>query len=481
MNELRFASVKTLQEKISKKELSVPELLDFFIKRFDNYDQILGSALEIFEKNSVLKRFVPDQALLGIPGIIKDNICQKKRITSCASKMLANFEAPYDATVTERLLSSGALIMGRANMDEFAMGSSTENSAFKKTKNPWDIERVPGGTSGGSAAAVSAGLVPWSLGTDTGGSIRQPAVFCGVVGIKPTYGLVSRYGLIAYGSSLDQIGPITRTVYDNALLLSVIAGHDVHDSTSAPQKPKDYTQNLTGKLRENLTIGILDNALEIEGFDKEIYTALSEVIKIYEKLGAKIKHIRLPMMDHSTAAYFMISRAEAASNLARFDGVRYGYRSSESENLETLYKRTREQFGAEVKLRILVGNYVLSAGHADAYYKSANIVRALIRDEFMQAFKDVDLILAPGSAGPAFKLGAYEHNKFQMDLQDYFTGSINLAGIPAIAVPCGFTKDKLPIGFQLFGPDFSETDLYQTAYAYEAITQWHKEYPKQFS
>ncbi len=480
MKELAFASIKTLQKKIEDKEITSQELIAYYGERFKKYDTTLGSALEIFDQSSIMEK-TGDGPLRGIPGLIKDNICQQGRVTSCASKILENYNAPYDATTIKRLKASGAPLIGRANMDEFGMGSSSEASAFQLTKNPWDTSRVPGGSSSGSAAAVAAGLVPWALGSDTGGSIRQPATFCGIVGLKPTYGRVSRYGLIAYASSLDQIGPLTRNVYDNALILSFIAGKDDRDSSCLQVVSQDYTKYLTGKLKEGFTLGVIDNALEAQGFDEEVYTGLNEALRTFEKLGARIKRLTLPMMDHGTAAYFMVSRAEAASNLARFDGVRYGLRSKESKTLNQMYTNTRyEGFGLEVKSRILIGNYVLSVGHADQFYNSAKIVQGLIRDEFMRAFKEVDLLFMPGAPIPAFKFGAYEGNSIEMDLQDYFTGPINLAGIPALSVPCGFTKSMLPIGFQLVGPDLSEGQLYQAAYAYEQATPWHTMHPQNY-
>lgn len=479
MNEFAFTSIQALQKKLAVKEITPTELVAFFSKRFSQYDAKIDSALEIFPLESITLSYAGP--LAGIPGLIKDNICQKDRITSCGSNILKDYKAPYDATVIKRLKEQGAPMLGRANMDEFAMGSSTETSAFKKTKNPWNTKRVPGGSSGGAAAAVAAGLVPWALGSDTGGSIRQPATLCGIVGLKPTYGLVSRYGLVAYASSLDQIGPMTRNIYDNALILSAIAGRDACDSTSLEVKSTDYTKELTGKLKEGFTLGVIDNALEAEGFSSEVYQGLQEALRVFEKLGIRIKRLTLPMMDHGAAVYFIVSRAEAASNLARFDGVRYGYRSSSSETLAEMYTNTRyEGFGLEVKSRILIGNYVLSVGHADQFYKSAKIVQGLIRNEFINAFKEVDLLFAPGAPVPAFTFGAFGPNSIEMDLQDYFTAPINLAGIPALSVPCGFTKDKLPIGFQLIGPDLAEAILYQAAYAYEQATLWHTFYPQGF-
>lgn len=476
--ELAFLTIKDLTAKLEKKELSHEELLNFFIKRFELYDEKIGSALEIFDKDSIVTESCMQGPLGGIPGLIKDNIAQIGRNVSCASKILAPFTATYDATVCERLKRDGALFIGRANMDEFAMGSSTENSAFQKTKNPWDLTCVPGGSSGGSTASVAAGLIPWALGSDTGGSIRQPAALCGVVGLKPTYGLISRYGLIAYASSLDQVGIATRSVYDNALVLSSIAGHDLKDSSSLFVEKKDYTQNLDGYLQKDLKIGVVSNALHAEGVDEEIVGAVEEALAMFKKLGAKIKYMTLPTLDYSTAAFFILSRAEAASNLARFDGVRYGARDMTADSLYEMYCNTRHDgFGAEVKSRIIVGNYVLSAGHAGEFYNNAKIVQRLIRKEFLSAFNEVDVLIMPTHPMPAFKLGAYDVNKLQVDLQDYFTCPMNLSGIPAISIPCGFTKGKLPIGFQIIGPHLSEGLLYQTAYAYEKNTPWLTMHP----
>lgn len=478
MNELAFSSIKELIQKLDAKEISHEELLEFCLRRFEAFDPQIGSALEVFDKQSILKDFSGQGPLRGIPGLIKDNICQKERIASCASKMLENFRSTYDATVIERLKADGALLLGRANMDEFAMGSSTESSAFKKTANPWDTSRVPGGSSGGSAAAVAAGLVPWTLGSDTGGSVRQPAAFCGVVGIKPTYGLVSRFGLIAYASSLDQVGVITRTVYDNALVLSSIAGHDSRDSSNLGVAKKDYTQGLSDTLPKNIRIGVIHNSLKADGMDPEVVAAIEQAIGVLEKQGARISYVTLPTLEYAAAAYLILSRAEAASNLARFDGVRYGLRNKSAKSLNHMYSETRHDgFGAEVKSRIAVGNYVLSAGHAGEFYLNAKKAVRVMRHEFVEAFKEVDLLIMPTQPAPAFKFGAYDVDKLQMDLQDYFTCPMNLVGIPAISLPCGFTANKLPIGFQLIGPHLSEELLYQVGHVYEQNTQWHTMHP----
>jgi aspartyl-tRNA(Asn)/glutamyl-tRNA(Gln) amidotransferase subunit A len=480
MSSLSFATIAELKEKLKNKETSPEVLANFFIKRFEDHDKELGSALEIFSVDSILND-QKEGTLSGIPGLIKDNICQKSRTVSCASKILKNYTATYDATVISKLKSEGALLLGRANMDEFAMGSSTETSAFQKTRNPWDTERVPGGSSGGSAAAVAAGLVPWALGTSTGGSVRQPAAFCGVVGSKPTYGRVSRSGLVAYGSSLDQVAPITRTVYDNALVLSALIGNDPHDSSSLDVPKTDYTQSLNGQIKEGLKIGVVENMLYAQGMENEVTKLLENTVARYKELGVGIEYVTIPSFDYAAAVYFILSRAEAASNLARFDGVRYGYRSEKSDTLQDMYFNTRyEGFGKEVRRRILIGNYVLSAGHAAEFYGNAQKVRALMHHELRNVFEKVDLLLMPVQAAPAFKFGAFEKNTLQMDLQDYFTAPANITGAPALSLPCGFTEQKLPIGFQLMGPHLSEELLFQTAYAYEQTTPWHKMHPEGF-
>ncbi len=481
MKEMAFASIQEIKNLIGKKEVSSTEVVSYFIDRLKKYDD-LGASLEVFDAHSVTRHNTTSTGILfGIPGLLKDNIAQQGRLLTCASRSLEGYTATYDATVTERLQQAGAPILGRANMDEFAMGSSNETSAFRKVKNPWDTSRVPGGSSGGSVAAVAAGLVPWSLGSETGGSVRLPASFCGVVGLKPTYGLVSRYGLVAYASSLDQIGPVTRTVADNALVLSAMAGHDAHDSSTLNVPHVDYTALLTGNIPAGLRIGIVSNAIHAKGMDPEISNALEQAINVFRKLGATVHDISLPALEYGAATYFIISRAEAASNLARFDGVRYGLRDKTAETLADMYRSTRHDgFGPEVRARILVGNYVLSAGYARNYYANAQKAQRLILKEFNDAFKQVDVLLMPTHSMPAFKLGAFDLDKLQMDLQDYFTCGMNLAGIPALALPCGMTKTNLPIGMQLVGPHLSEQFLYQIAYAYEQETPWHTMRPAGF-
>lgn len=481
MKDISFATIQELRQGLEKKEYSSSELLSFFIKRFETHDEKIKSALEIFDQDSIGQKTSSSNGFLaGIPGIIKDNICQKDRITSCASKMLEHYRAPYDATVITRLKDQGALLIGRANLDEFAMGSSTETSAFFKTKNPWNLSCVPGGSSGGSIAAVAAGFVPWALGSETGGSVRHPAAFCGVVGLKPTYGAVSRYGLIAYASSLDQIGVATRTVYDNALVFSAIAGHDAKDASSRIDLgAKDYTKNLTLNLPKKLKIGLVKTAFENVGLDSEVKARVLDAVAALKNAGAEVKEIDLPTLDYGAATYFIISRAEAASNLARFDGVRYGYRHEGAKDLAELYEKSRsEGFGKEVKIRMMIGNYVLSAGYAAKFYHNAQKVQTLIRQDFARAFQDVDVLVMPSQASPAFEIGKFDNNKLQMDLQDYFLCPVNLAGVPAISIPCGFTKSKLPIGFQLIGPHLSEELLFQVGYVYQQLTDWHMKYPK---
>ncbi len=481
MKELAFSTIKELKSHLAAKEISPAELTNYFVARIKELDPKIDSLLEAYTADAIGTSKNESGSLSGIPGIIKANICMQDRITSCASKILANFKATYNATAISRLKNAGALFLGSANMDEFAMGSSCETSAFKKTKNPWDLSRVPGGSSGGSAAAVAAGLAPWSLGSETGGSVRQPAAFCGIVGVKPTYGLISRYGLVAYCSSFDQIGVFSRTVYDNAFVLSAMTGHDPQDSSSLAINPQDYTRNLTGKLPEGLRIGVVENTVNAEGIDPEISAAIAEGISQFGALGAHISKLTLPILDYSAATYFILSRAEAASNLARFDGVRYGVRDKEAKTLEKMYLNTRHDgFGPEVRARIMVGNYVLSASYAADYYENAQKVKALIRKAFIEAFKNVDLLIMPTHPVPAFKIGAYDGDKLQIDLQDYFTCAMNIAGIPAISIPCGMTKAGMPIGFQLVGPHLSEERIYQAAHAYEQATPWHTFHPKGF-
>jgi aspartyl-tRNA(Asn)/glutamyl-tRNA(Gln) amidotransferase subunit A len=415
--------------------------------------------------------------LLGIPIAIKDNMCTEGIRTTCASKILANFVPPYDATVVRKLKEAGMVLCGKPNMDEFAMGSSTENSGFFITKNPWDLERIPGGSSGGSAAAVAADECIGSLGSDTGGSIRQPASCCGVVGLKPTYGRVSRYGLVAFASSLDQIGPITKDVKDTALLLNVIAGHDPKDSTSANIPAPDFTKALKKEVK-GLKIG-LPKEYFIEGMDPEVEKAIRGAVKTLEGLGAKVVEVSLPHSDYAVATYYILATSEASSNLARYDGVKYGFRAQSAKDLLEMYMKSRSQgFGSEVKRRIMLGTYALSAGYYEAYYKKGQQARTLIKRDFDEAFKSVDVIATPTAPTAAFKIGEKSADPLQMYLSDIFTISVNLAGIPGMSLPCGFTKGNLPIGLQLLGRHFNEEAILHAAYAYEQATEWHKKKPK---
>ena len=413
--------------------------------------------------------------LTGIPLALKDVMVTKGLRTTCASKILENFVPPFDATVVTRLRREGAVILGKANMDEFAMGSSTENSAYGPTHNPWHRDYIPGGSSGGSAAAVAADLCVASLGSDTGGSIRQPASHCGVVGLKPTYGRVSRYGLVAYASSLDQIGPITKEVRDAAILLNTIAGHDPKDSTSVPQAAPDYTAAL-GREIHGLKIGVPREYFG-HGLDPEVEAAIRAALKTMDGLGADLIEVSLPHTEYAVATYYVVAVAEASSNLARYDGVKYGFRA-EGKNLMETYLNTRTQgFGAEVRRRIMLGTYTLSSGYYDAYYKKGSQVRALIRKDFETAFQTCDLIACPVSPTPAFRLGEKVADPLTMYLSDIFTISANLAGIPGISVPCGFSSVGLPIGLQLLGPPFGEADILQAAYAFEQATDFHRRKP----
>jgi aspartyl-tRNA(Asn)/glutamyl-tRNA(Gln) amidotransferase subunit A len=472
-------TIKELRELLRAKEISPREVADGYLRRCKAYDGKLEAFLELYEPSALEFSHADHAPLYGIPGAIKDNICQKGHKATCASKILENFVAPYDATSVARLKAAGATMLGRANCDEFAMGSSGETSAFQKTKNPWDLTRVPGGSCSGSAAAVAAGLVPWAIGSDTGGSVRQPAALCGVVGSKPTYGLISRYGLIALASSLDTIGVMTRTVYDNAVVVGAMVGADGKDSTALPlQGPYDYTPYLTGKVKPGLKIGVVTNAVHAKGIDAGVKKLLEQAIADYKHLGAQIVELALPTMDYGAAVYFMINRAEAASNLARFDGVRYGYRDKDAETLSDMYEKTRGAgFGREVIRRILTGNYVLSVGHAEQYYASACTVQRMMRAEFVAAFKSVDLLFFPVSPAPAFKIGALDNDPLQMALEDYFTCPINIVKMPAVSVPCGFV-DGMPVAFQLVGPDCSEGLIFQTCHAYEQMHDWYKQVPE---
>jgi aspartyl-tRNA(Asn)/glutamyl-tRNA(Gln) amidotransferase subunit A len=449
------------------------------------------------------KRGEPLGLLAGLPVAVKDLLCQTGELTTCASKMLANYRAPYDSTVVAKLKAADAVLLGRTNMDEFAMGGSTENSAFQKTRNPWDLERTPGGSSGGAAACVAADTACLSLGTDTGGSIRQPAALCGVTGLKPTYGRVSRYGLVAFASSLDQVGPLARTAEDCALLLEAIAGHDPRDATSLSHPVPEYTKAIREPLK-GLTLGLVREHFA-QGLDGEVETAVREAIKVYESLGAKVKEVSFPHAKYGVAVYYIIAPCEASSNLARYDGVHYAYRTDEAkllaeldaerkelvaagkqkqaDNLDTplvrLYRKSRaEGFGPEVKRRIMLGTYALSAGYYDAYYLKALKVRRLIRQDYDRAFEECDLIAGPVTTAPAFKIGEKSDDPLSMYLVDLYTVSANLAGVGGISLPCGFSRSGLPIGLQLQAPPLAEAKLLQAAHAYQMQTDWHTKRPK---
>jgi len=437
-------------------------------------DAALQQAAEL---DARLKGWRKTQPLTGMPLAVKDNLCTEGVPTTCSSRMLQQFIPPYDATVVAKLRAQDYLLLGKTNLDEFAMGSSTEHSAFGPSRNPWNLHCVPGGSSGGSAAAVAAEECVAALGSDTGGSIRQPAAFCGVVGLKPTYGRVSRYGLVAFASSLDQVGPITKDVSDAALLLGVIAGHDPMDSTSADLPVPDYTKALRKKDLKKLTVGVPVEFFA-EGLDPEVEQAVKAAIGELKNLGGMIKEIHLPRTDAAVAVYYVIATAEASSNLARYDGVKFGLRAKETKDLLDLYTQTRQEgFGPEVKRRIMLGTYALSSGYYDAYYGKAQAVRTLICQDFRTAFQDVDLIVTPVTPTPAFRLGEKCEDPLQMYLSDIYTISINLAGLPAISVPCGFSKAGLPIGVQLIGRPFEEETLLRAAHAYEQSTQWHVKKP----
>ena len=451
--------------------------VDRRIKAFLGYDAADALAqAEAADKAIAAGADFKQRPLLGVPIAVKDVLCVKDHPCSCGSKILGKFVSPYDATVIERLKAAGAIVFGRLNMDEFAMGSSTENSAFFTTLNPWDTARIPGGSSGGSAAAVAADEAIATLGSDTGGSIRQPAALCGVVGLKPTYGRVSRYGLVAFASSLDQIGPFTKVVRDAALIMSVISGLDPCDSTSVPEAVPDYAAALGGNIK-GLKLG-LPKEYVIGGLDPEVKAAVDAAVRQLQKLGAETREISLPHTDYAAATYYIIAPAEASANLARFDGIRYGLRVEGADPVE-LYGKTRGAgFGAEVKRRIILGTYVLSSGYYDAYYLRAQKVRTLIRQDFLKAFEQVDAIVTPTTPTAAFKVGEKSDDPLQMYLSDVFTVAANVAGICGISVPCGFTKSpKLPIGLQLLGKPFGEATILKLAHAYEQSAGWHREKP----
>ncbi len=477
--------ISELKELLHKKEIKVSDLVDESYKRIQEVDDQVGAFLTLNEENARTYAKELDEALgsrdefgllFGMPIGVKDNIVTKGLRTTCASKILENFDPIYDATVVKHLQKAEAVTIGKLNMDEFAMGSSTENSGFKPTRNPWNLETVPGGSSGGSAAAVAAGQVPFTLGSDTGGSIRQPASFCGVVGLKPTYGRVSRFGLVAFASSLDQIGPITRTVEDNAFLLQSISGVDEMDSTSANVEVPDFLSALTGDVK-GLKIAVPKEYLG-EGVNEEVKQSVLDALKVLEGLGATWEEVSLPHSKYALATYYLLSSSEASANLSRFDGVRYGYRSDNAENLIDLYKQSRaEGFGNEVKRRIMLGTFALSSGYYDAYYKKAQKVRTLIKKDFEDVFEKYDVIMGPTTPTPAFKIGENVKDPMTMYANDILTIPVNLAGVPGISVPCGLSNG-LPLGLQIIGKHFDETTIYRVAHAFEQATEHHKAKPE---
>jgi aspartyl-tRNA(Asn)/glutamyl-tRNA(Gln) amidotransferase subunit A len=484
---LNQLTISDLAGKVSRRETSAREAIQACLNQIQRVDANIHAFLSFDASDAIAQAdaidkslaggaSAADRPLLGVPVGIKDVLAVKGQPLNCASKILGKFVSPYDATVIEKLRAAGAIVFGRLNMDEFAMGSSTENSAFGVTHNPWDTTRIPGGSSGGSAAAVAADECIAALGSDTGGSIRQPAALCGCVGLKPTYGRVSRYGLVAFASSLDQIGPFTKDVRDSAILLEVLGGRDPRDSTSVPEPVPHYAAGLDGAIK-GLKIG-LPREYMIGGLDPEVQQAVQAAVKQLQSLGAEIVEISLPHTDYAVATYYIIATAEASANLARFDGIRYGARVDGADPID-LYGKTRGAgFGPEVKRRIILGTYVLSSGYHDAYYLRAQKVRTLIRQDFLNAFEKVDVVVTPTSPTAAFKIGEKSGDPLQMYLSDIFTISCNLAGICGISLPCGFTQNpKLPIGLQLLGKPFGEQTLLKVAHAYEQCTAWHKEKP----
>ena len=483
--ELYEYTVHELIEKLEKGETTSEEITKSYFKRIKEVEPKVKAYVSTLEEEALEKAKKIDEKrksgevlskFAGIPIGIKDNMCIKGTKTTCSSKMLENFVAPYNATVIEKLNSEDLVYLGKLNMDEFAMGSSTEHSAFFITHNPWDLDRVPGGSSGGSAAAVAANMAPWTLGSDTGGSIRQPSSLCGVVGLKPTYGLVSRYGLVAFASSLDQIGPITKDVTDSAILLNLIVGHDEKDSTSMDIEKKDYTKSLVNNVK-GMKIGLPKEYLG-EGINEEVKKAVLDVAKKYEEMGAIVEDCSFDVGQYATSVYYIIADAEASSNLGRFDGIRYGYRSEKYDNLKDIYRNSRtEGFGPEVKRRIMVGTYVLSSGYYDAYYKKAQKVRTVIKDAYNKLFEKYDLLLTPTSPTTAFKIGEKTENPLEMYLADICTVPVNIGGLPGMNIPCALDSNGMPIGFQLIAKPFNEEAIFRAAYTYEQNTNFRENKP----
>lgn len=474
--ELTDLTVHELMEKVKNKETTIEEITKAYADRINEKEPEVNAFVSTRLDEAIAESKNPEA---GIPIGIKDNICTKGIKTTCSSKMLENFVSPYDATVITKIKEKNMPILGKLNMDEFAMGSSTENSAIQITKNPWNLNKVPGGSSGGSAAAVAANLVPWALGSDTGGSIREPASFCGIVGLKPTYGLVSRSGLVAFASSLDQIGPMTKDVEDAALLLNIIAGHDENDSTSVKKEKIDYTKNLKNSI-QGMKIGVPKEFFG-EGINPEVKKSLENSIEEYKKLGAIVEECSLDVSESSLAAYYIIACAEASSNLGRFDGIRYGYRAKDYKNLKELFVKSRtEGFGKEVKRRIILGTYVLSSGYYDAFYKKAQKVRTYVKNKFDECFKKYDVLLTPVAPTTAFDIGSKTNNPLEMYLADICTVSINIASVPAISIPCGVDSNNMPIGMQLIGNRFQEEKILNAAYAIEQQIKFRENYKPEF-
>jgi len=489
-DQLLHIDCKELRDQIAAGQIKSVAAVEAVFANIEKYEPVIGAYITTFKQQALDKAEEVDKKiaagepvgqLAGVPVAIKDNMCTTFGPTTCASKILENFYAPYNATVVEKLLAADAVIVGKTNLDEFAMGSSTENSSLKKTVNPWDTARVPGGSSGGSAAAAAGRLCSAALGSDTGGSIRQPASFCGVVGLKPTYGRVSRFGLVAFGSSLDQIGPVTQTVSDCALMMNVIAGYDQSDSTSIDEKKApvcDYLEKLDEPIA-NLKIAVVPqfNA----GAEKQVQNSTAEAIEVYKKLGARIVEVDMPHFDYAVAVYYVVATAEASSNLARYDGVHYGYRTDKPKDYIEVYSKSRaEAFGSEVKRRIMLGTYALSSGYYDAYYLKALKVRNLIRSDFTKVFEKCDCIMMPVSPTTAFKIGEKTADPLQMYLSDIYTIAANLAGVPAISIPCGLDTNNLPIGLQIMATAFGEEKLLRIARMFEKQTDWHKKKPPIF-
>jgi aspartyl-tRNA(Asn)/glutamyl-tRNA(Gln) amidotransferase subunit A len=483
LNEL---TIQEAHRRLEQKEISSKDLTRAVLDRINAVDDAVGAYITVDGETAMAQAEMADTAiaqgrktpLTGIPIALKDLICTKDLRTTCASRILENFIPPYDATVVQKLKKAGAVILGKLNMDEFAMGSSNEHSGFKLTRNPWDLTRIPGGSSGGSAAAIAADMCVGALGSDTGGSIRQPASHCGVVGLKPTYGRVSRFGLVAFASSLDQIGPLTKTVSDSAVMMNAIAGYDASDSTSVPEDVPDYTSFLESGLKK-MVVGIPKEYTTARGLDPDVSAAVENAVRKIKDLGADCVEISLPHSEFVVAVYYVIAPSEASSNLARYDGVKYGYRDKDQTGLMEMYKSTRSKgFGPEVQRRILLGTYSLSAGYYDAYYGKASQVRTLIIEDFKNAFDACDVILSPVAPTPAFKIGEKVDDPLTMYLSDIFTLSANLAGIPGISVPCGFSSEGLPIGLQIMARHFEEGKLFKVAYNFEQATDFHTKKPQ---